>query len=89
MEKIGVVTITYNSKHVLPSFLQCIWNQTYENFVLYVIDNSSLDDTLSILKSQKDSRINILEKEDKYDHYKLDLNNHEAIFNIFAIDVGL
>ena len=61
MEKIGVVTITYNSKHVLPSFLQCIWNQTYENFVLYVIDNSSLDDTLSILKSQKDSRINILE----------------------------
>ena len=31
----------------------------------------------------KDDRIRILEKEDKYKHYKLDLNDYESIYNIF------
>ena len=52
-----------------------------------LVDNHSISgiDNHNDYYSQKlkDDRINILEKEDKYDHYKLDLNNHEAIFNIF------
>ena len=61
MDKIGVVTITYNSENVLPSFLECIYNQTYSNLILYVIDNGSTDCTLSILKGFDNFPIRIIE----------------------------
>ena len=64
MDKIGVVTITYNSENVLPSFLECIYNQTYSNLILYVIDNGSTDCTLSILKGFDNFPIRITENLD-------------------------
>ena len=60
MDKIGIVTITYNSANVLSGFLESVFSQTYKNFILYVIDNSSKDDTKKILKSLKDSRLKII-----------------------------
>ena len=35
MDKIGLVTITYNSADVLQPFLDCVWQQTHNNLVLY------------------------------------------------------
>ena len=60
MDKIGLVTITYNSADVLRPFLDCVWQQTHNNLVLYVIDNASQDATLSILKMENDSRLRII-----------------------------
>ena len=60
MDKIGIVTITYNSANVLSGFLESVFSQTYKNFILYVVDNSSKDDTKKILKSLKDSRLKII-----------------------------
>ena len=57
MDKIGLVTITYNSADVLQSFLDCVWRQTHNNLVLYVIDTASQDATRSILKMENDSRL--------------------------------
>ena len=57
MEKIGLVTITYNSADVLQCFLDCVWQQTHNNLVLYVIDNASEDATRSILEMENDSRL--------------------------------
>jgi len=61
MDKIGLVTITYNSADVLEAFLASVWQQTHENFMLYVIDNSSVDNTLSILKTVNDSRLVVIQ----------------------------
>lgn len=47
MEKIGVVTVLYNSENVLDDFFRTLDAQTYRNFVLYVIDNNSADASLS------------------------------------------
>ncbi|MDP7195038.1 MAG: glycosyltransferase family 2 protein [SAR202 cluster bacterium] len=63
MDKIGVVTITFNSSTVLQSFLDCIFTQTYDNFVLYVVDNASDDDTASILNKASDSRLQVIKNE--------------------------
>ena len=63
MEKIGIVTITYNSADVLDPFLECIWKQSYQNFILYVIDNSSTDSTLQILEEEQDSRLKLIKNE--------------------------
>ena len=60
MDKVAIITTTYNSADVLPAFLQCIWEQTYHNLTLYVIDNNSEDSTLSILKAINDRRIVII-----------------------------
>ena len=62
MDKIGLVTITYNSADVLQPFLDCVWQQTHNNLVLYVIDNASQDATSSILKMKNDSRLIIIRR---------------------------
>ena len=60
MDKIGLVTITYNSADVLQPFLDCVWQQTHNNLVLYVVDNASADATFSILAKDRDSRLKII-----------------------------
>ena len=60
MDKIGLVTITYNSADVLQPFLDCVWQQTHINLVLYIIDNASEDDTHLILEKENDSRLQII-----------------------------
>jgi len=60
LEKIGLVTITYNSAHVLRGFLDSVLNQTFQNFVVYIIDNNSEDETFNILKEYSDDRIVII-----------------------------
>ncbi|MEC7646419.1 MAG: glycosyltransferase family 2 protein, partial [Bacteroidota bacterium] len=77
MDKIGLVTITYNSADVLVSFLNCVWQQTYDNFILYVIDNSSGDNSLSILKKDSDSRLVIIENPANFGVAKA---NNQGIF---------
>ena len=57
MDKVGLVTITYNSADVLQPFLDSVWSQTHENLTLYVVDNLSTDNTLDILVNDKDSRL--------------------------------
>ena len=64
MAKVGLVTITYNSGDVLSQFLDCVWKQSHENLLLYVVDNASSDSTLSILDNSPDSRLHVI-KNDK------------------------
>jgi GT2 family glycosyltransferase len=54
---IGVVTVTYNSGRVIDDFMMSILKQTYEDFILYVVDNASSDDTLRRLAEYRDDRI--------------------------------
>ena len=50
MEKIGVVTVTYNSSEVIDKFLEDLFNQKFPNFFLYVVDNASTDNSVSFIK---------------------------------------
>jgi len=51
--KVGIVTITYNSRHVLGDFLASLDRQSYRNFVLIVVDNASQDTTLAQLEEHR------------------------------------
>jgi GT2 family glycosyltransferase len=42
-EKIGLVTVLFNSADVLPGFFESLSRQDFDNYYLYIIDNS-LDD---------------------------------------------
>lgn len=43
---IGIVTVLYNCAPVLGEFFQTLNEQTYKDFILYVIDNKSSDNSL-------------------------------------------
>ena len=60
MDKIGLVTITYNSEAFLRPFLNCVFKQTYSNFILYVIDNASVDGTILTLENEAETRLKVI-----------------------------
>jgi GT2 family glycosyltransferase len=55
--RIGVVTVTYNSDSVIADFMDSALKQTHADFILYVIDNASSDETLKRLSEYQDPRI--------------------------------
>jgi hypothetical protein len=55
--KIGAVTVTYNSGAVIDGFLQSLLRQSHSNFLAYIIDNASTDDTLQRTLVYRDQRI--------------------------------
>lgn len=63
MDKIGLVTITYNSGEILQDFLDCVFKQTHKNFILYVVDNDSNDETHNILERCTDNRLITIQNE--------------------------
>jgi GT2 family glycosyltransferase len=62
--KIGVVTVTYNSGQVIDGFLTSLLAQTYDNFVLYVVDNISSDATLAQVAAYNDPRVHVIANPD-------------------------
>lgn len=52
--KIGLVTVLFNCPDVLPDFFQCLARQTYTNYILYVVDNSTNDDSYLFTKELLD-----------------------------------
>lgn len=63
-KKIGVVTVTFNSATVLDEFMHSTLAQSHRNFVLYVIDNASTDNTLEVLAAYRDPRIVLIDNKD-------------------------
>jgi GT2 family glycosyltransferase len=58
--RIGVVTVTYNSGSVLAPFLQCAFQQTHSEFILFAVDNASQDNTLRLLQECNDERLKVI-----------------------------
>ncbi len=70
MGKIGVVTVTFNSGKVLDGFMRSILNQTYQEWVLYVVDNHSQDNTLALLSTFPNSQMSVIKNLVNYGYAK-------------------
>lgn len=57
---ISVIMPVYNGKKFIREAINSVITQTYSNFELLVIDDSSTDKTLSVVRSFSDSRIKII-----------------------------
>jgi GT2 family glycosyltransferase len=53
--KIGIVTVTYNSAAVIDGFMKSVIAENHQDFILYIIDNSSSDDTLQKISNYQNS----------------------------------
>ena len=82
---IAILTPTYNRAHTLPRLYDSLLVQTDNNFVWYVIDDGSTDDTKKLIKRyQKEKRIKI-----KY-YRKKNGGKHRAInYGVERIGEGL
>lgn len=61
MSKIGIVTVLYKSESVLDDFFKSISCQKYQNYILYIIDNSP-SETSALLIEEYCSSYGISEK---------------------------
>ena len=55
--KISVVLSVFNQKNFLKAAINSILNQSFSNFEFLILDDASIDKSLSIIKSFKDKRI--------------------------------
>ena len=67
MPKVSIIVPIYNTEDYLEKCLNSLINQTLEEIEIILIDDGSTDNSLSIAKNfqQKDSRIKIIEQENK------------------------
>ncbi len=56
---ISVVIPTFNSEKYISKCISTVLNQTYKNFEIIIVDNSSSDDTLNIINSFNSNKIRI------------------------------
>jgi len=50
LPKVGVIVVTYNSRFYIKKCLESILNNNYSNFELLIVDNSSNDKTVSLIR---------------------------------------
>lgn len=66
---IGIVTVLYNSAPVLEDFFKSLNIQSFRDFILYVVDNSSTDDSLHVvekLSGEVDFKTRILPQKENW-----------------------
>ncbi len=59
-KKISVIIVTYNRKNDVDLCLQSIFNSTYNNYEIIVVDNASEDDTVMFLENKYSNSINLI-----------------------------
>lgn len=68
MDKISVITVTFNAENILQKTIQSIHQQTYTNTELIVIDGKSTDNTLKIIQ-ENDTKIDFWQSESDHGIY--------------------
>jgi GT2 family glycosyltransferase len=63
MPKLIISVVTWNSADSIKACIESILNQSYSDYILYIVDNASADDTFSIVKSITDVRIKAIKLE--------------------------
>lgn len=64
--EVSVIVIAYNEQAYIKKCLTAILNQTFSDFELLVIDDGSIDETASVVKSIHDGRIRYIRNDRNY-----------------------
>lgn len=71
-EKVSIIVPVYNAENFIEETIECVFNQTYSNFELILVDDCSTDKSAEIIKNIKDKRVIYLKNEKKLrsSHFK-------------------
>ncbi len=77
--KVSIITPIYNCERFLSKTIECVINQTYQDWELILVDDCSPDNSAKIIRKyiQKDSRIR---------YFKLDENSGAAVARNKALE---
>ncbi len=78
---VSVVTPVYNAEKHIASCIESVQNQTYENWEIFLVDDQSSDNSVSIIKqyTEKDARIHLIQ---------LEVNSGAAVARNTAIEAA-
>lgn len=62
---ISIITVTYNAAKTIATTIDSITNQTYQNIEYIIVDGGSEDDTIDIIKKNKDKITQWISEPDK------------------------
>ena len=60
MKKVSIIIPVYNSSKHIEECINSVINQTYKNLEIIIVNDKSIDNSLSIINSFKDKRIKII-----------------------------
>lgn len=60
--KVSVIVPVYNKAPYLERCLRSIYDQSFEDFELVVVDDGSTDDSLQVVRRQADARLRVIEQ---------------------------
>src|ERR1700748_3197615 len=84
MPEVSVVMSAYNAAAFIKEAIESILNQTYENFEFIIINDGSTDTTQSIIESYKDTRIKLINQENKGLSKSLNIGIRNAVGKYIA-----
>ncbi len=58
---VSVIIATYNRAHLVGRAIRSVFNQTYQDFELIVVDDGSTDDTEQVIKGFSDDRLRYIQ----------------------------
>ncbi len=64
MEKISIITVTYNSAQTLEQTIQTVLAQTYPNVEYIIVDGKSIDNTLAVIEKYRDRIATVVSEKD-------------------------
>lgn len=70
MPLVSVLIVTYNAKNYIYKTIQSCLNQTYLNFEILILDNSSTDNTVKTIKSINSPKIKLYKSNTNVGPYK-------------------
>ena len=60
IKQITALMTTYNSSNHIRETIDSVLNQTYKDFIFLILDDCSTDNTVEIIRSYNDDRINLI-----------------------------
>lgn len=82
MNRIGIITINYNSEDLLEKFIGCILKQTFSNWVIIIVNNSPGNDLIKeVINKFDDKRLMLLNVNKNIGYSKANNRGFEYLLN--------
>ncbi len=85
MEKISIITVTYNSAQTLEQTIQSVLSQDYPNLEYIIVDGKSTDSTLTIIEKYRDKISHFVSEKDDGIYYAINKGINLATGDIIGV----
>ena len=78
-DKVSIITPVYNCEKLIKNTIECVLNQTYQNWEMLLVDDCSFDNSAEIIE-------NYVKKDKRIKYFKLKENSGAAVARNMALN---